>query len=184
MAVGNIVKVFDQLPTSIKIVFRSFKFYRLTQTLCQNGFLITQSNLFLIKNYLFTFREKGRKGDREGNINVWLPLKRPHWGPGPPPTYVSWLEIQPMTLWFISHHSIHWATPARANLLLKNENSPECLWRRSLGFLDSYVFFCYLLFYISKSNKFFNVLKKSFTTWKKPQNKITLQRLSFKYWKL
>ena len=35
---------------------------------------VTLSFLFL-RFYLFTFRE--RKGGREGNINVWLPLKRP-----------------------------------------------------------------------------------------------------------
>ena len=32
----------------------------------------------LLKNfYLFIFRERGREGEREGNINVWLPLMRP-----------------------------------------------------------------------------------------------------------
>ena len=35
---------------------------------------------FLLKEkrfYLFIFREKGMEGEREGNINVWLPLEHP-----------------------------------------------------------------------------------------------------------
>ena len=31
-------------------------------------------NFFLKRFYLFIFRERGREGDRQGNINVWLPL--------------------------------------------------------------------------------------------------------------
>ena len=33
--------------------------------------------------YLFIFREKGREGKRERNINVWLPLARPLLGTWP-----------------------------------------------------------------------------------------------------
>ena len=33
--------------------------------------------------YLFIFRERGREGEREGNINVWLPLARPLLGTWP-----------------------------------------------------------------------------------------------------
>ena len=32
---------------------------------------------FVFKKILFIFRERGRKGERERNINVWLPLMRP-----------------------------------------------------------------------------------------------------------
>ena len=33
--------------------------------------------------YLFLDRGKGREKERERNINVWLPLARPHWGTWP-----------------------------------------------------------------------------------------------------
>ena len=38
----------------------------------------------------------------------------PYWGPGLQPRHVPWLEIEPATLWFTGQHSIHWATPAKA----------------------------------------------------------------------
>ena len=57
---------------------------------------------------------KGGK-KRERNINVWLPLTcPPYWGPGPQPRHVPWLGIKSETLWFAGQHSIHWATPPRA----------------------------------------------------------------------
>ena len=40
----------------------------------------------------------------------------PYWGPGPQPRHVPWLEIKLATLWFAGQSSIHWATPARANV--------------------------------------------------------------------
>ena len=40
--------------------------------------------LFIFKRfYLFIFRERGRKGERERNINVWLPLMHPLLGTWP-----------------------------------------------------------------------------------------------------
>ena len=38
----------------------------------------------------------------------------PYWGPGPQPRHVPWLGIKPVTFWFAGRHSIHRATPARA----------------------------------------------------------------------
>ena len=38
----------------------------------------------------------------------------PYWGPGLQPRHMSWLGIEPMTLWFTGQCSIHWATPTRA----------------------------------------------------------------------
>ena len=38
-----------------------------------------------------------------------------YWGPDPQPRHVSWLGIKLATPWFTGQHSIHWATPARAN---------------------------------------------------------------------
>ena len=42
-------------------------------------------------------------------------LHTPYWGPGLQPRHVPWLGIKPVTLWFTGQHSIHWATPARAD---------------------------------------------------------------------
>ena len=60
---------------------------------------------FLKRFYLFIFRERGREGERERNISVWLPLMRPlleNW----PATQVCAL-IGRVTLWFADRHSIH-----------------------------------------------------------------------------
>ena len=38
---------------------------------------------YFLRFYLFIFRERGRKGERERNINVWLPLKHPLLGTWP-----------------------------------------------------------------------------------------------------
>ena len=66
--------------------------------------------------YLFIFIERGegRENERERNINVWLPVTCPLWGPSLQPRHVPWLGIKLVTLWFTGQHSIHWATPARA----------------------------------------------------------------------
>ena len=44
---------------------------------------VQQSFLFLKKFYLFIFGERGREGDKERNINVWLPLMYPLLGTWP-----------------------------------------------------------------------------------------------------
>ena len=72
--------------------------------------------------YLFIFREQGREEEREGEIHqcVVASCVPPTWGPGPQPRHVSWLGIEPVTLWFTGRrHSIHWATPPRAG---------KCFW--------------------------------------------------------
>ena len=43
----------------------------------------------------------------------------PYWGAGPQPRHVPWLGIRLATLWFAGQHSIHWATPARAENQIK-----------------------------------------------------------------
>ena len=67
--------------------------------------------------YLFLERGEGREKE-ERNIYAWLPPALPLLGtwPGLQPGHVPWLAIEPETLWFAGQHSIHWATPARANL--------------------------------------------------------------------
>ena len=42
-------------------------------------------------------------------------LHTPYWGPSPKPKCEPWLGIELVTPWFTGHHSIHWATAARAN---------------------------------------------------------------------
>ena len=98
-------------------------------------------------------RGKGREKEREGNINVWLPLKHPllrPW-PGLQPRHVPWLGIEPETLWFTGQHSIHWATPARAfcffNLFSKFFSSSLhsmlfCVSFKYMAYwLDNYIFY-------------------------------------------
>ena len=44
--------------------------------------------------YLFLDRGKGKEKEMERNINVWLPLMQPYWGPGPQPRHVPQLGIE------------------------------------------------------------------------------------------
>ena len=79
----------------------------------------THNLSFCFKEFIYLFLERGREGEREKrNINVWLLLAHPLLGtrPGPQPRPVPWLRIETATLWFAGRHSIHWATPARADL--------------------------------------------------------------------
>ena len=74
-------------------------------------YFVFLKNLTLMRRvtfYLFYFfREKRRERGREGeNINVWLPLSAPNWGPGLQPRHVPWLGIEPAAFWFKGRHSI------------------------------------------------------------------------------
>ena len=74
---------------------------------------------------LVSFRERGRKGEREGEQHqcdtlISCLLHIPNWGPGPQPRHVPWLGIKPVTLWFTGQHSIHWATPAKAVVIFNS----------------------------------------------------------------
>ena len=76
----------------------------------------------LFKDCIYSSLERGegREKERKRNINMWLPLTHPlRWceGLGPQPRHVAQPGIEPATLGFTGWHSIHWATPARANLL-------------------------------------------------------------------
>ena len=71
---------------------------------------------FFKRFHLILEKERGKENDRERNINVWLPLMCPPTGdlarnPGMCPDW----ESNQWTLWFTGQHSIHWATPARAD---------------------------------------------------------------------
>ena len=45
--------------------------------------------------------------------------RAPFWGPDLQPRHVPWLGIEPATLWFAGPHTVHWATPARAETFSK-----------------------------------------------------------------
>ena len=74
-----------------------------------------KSSIFFKRFYLF-FRERGRKGEREGKKHQCVVASHapPYWGPGPQPRHVPWLGIGPATLCFADPCSIPWTTPARA----------------------------------------------------------------------
>ena len=45
---------------------------------------------FFFKGFIYLFLDRGEGREKEErNINVWLPLVRPYWGPGPQPRHVS-----------------------------------------------------------------------------------------------
>ena len=71
---------------------------------------------FSLKNFFkkILFREQWKEKERERNINVWLLLVCPHRGLVHNPTMCPRLGIKLSTIWFAGQHSIHWATPARA----------------------------------------------------------------------
>ena len=85
------------------------------------------SNAFyFLRIYLFSFRERGREGEREGEKHrcvrdTWISClsHNPNWGPGPQPRHVPWLGIEPVTFLFTDQHSDHWGTP-RSNILIKS----------------------------------------------------------------
>ena len=79
---------------------------------------------------------KGREEEREKPLCVVASHTRPLLGPGLQPRPVPWQGMEPMTLWFTGWHSIHWATPARANSSLSY-----------LFILDGKCTFIYILIY-------------------------------------
>ena len=67
-----------------------------------------------LRFHLFLEKGEGREKKRERNINVDASHTRPILGAKPQPKHVSWLGIEPATLWLTGWHSIHWATQTRA----------------------------------------------------------------------
>ena len=86
----------------------------------QNNVLMVHLLNFLMwlffKDFIYLFLERGREEEKEGNINGWLLLTRPLWGPGPQLRSGPWLRIEPATLCLSGRHSIYWATPASVHL--------------------------------------------------------------------
>ena len=63
---------------------------------------------------IFTFREKGREGERGREALIGCLSCAPNWGPGPQPRHVPWQEIELVPFPFTGWCSSPWATPARA----------------------------------------------------------------------
>ena len=101
---------------------------------CQNVHISTFIFLSLFKRfYLFTFWEKGREGEREGErhryvreTSVGCLLHTHNWGPGLQLRHVPWQGLKPATFQFL-FELIHWATPARATFLSFLRVSDICL---------------------------------------------------------
>ena len=81
--------------------------------------------LFSLRLYLFISRQRGREGEKGREPSMCGCLSHiPYWGPGRQPRQVPWLGIELATLCFAGRHSIHWATPARAEFIFrKNKKS-------------------------------------------------------------
>ena len=83
---------------------------------------------------MYLFLERGRKGERETEtLMCGCLLHTHHWVPGPQSRYVPWVGIKPATLWFTGWHSIHWTTPARAQVILipNNQHAKVALFREA-----------------------------------------------------
>ena len=87
--------------------------------------------IFLKRFYLFIFRGRGKEGEREGekhrcvreiSMCGWL-LHTPNWGPGLQPRHMPWRGIELATFWSAGWCSIHWATPARAQMYFLQEKT-------------------------------------------------------------
>ena len=92
---------------------------------CQKLHSLIISLLLLSKMFIFfkdLFLERGREGEREEEKHQCVVAFHvpPTGGIASNPGMCPRLGIEPVTLWFTAWHSIHWATPAMA------EMSSEC----------------------------------------------------------
>ena len=65
---------------------------------------------FVLRFYLFIFRERAREGERSMCSGFSC---TPNQGLDLQPRHVPWLGIEPVILLFTGQHSIQWATPSR-----------------------------------------------------------------------
>ena len=71
-----------------------------------------------LKDFIY-FRQRGREGEKEGETYQCVVASQasPTGDLTCKPSYVPWLGIKPATLWITVQCSIHWTTPARAELM-------------------------------------------------------------------
>ena len=71
-----------------------------------------------LKDFIYLFLERGEGKEKGRDASMCgcrgCLLSAPYWGPGLQLRHVPWLGIKLVTFWFTGWHSIHWATPARA----------------------------------------------------------------------
>ena len=70
---------------------------------------------YFLKIFIYLFLKSGEGKEKGREISMCGCLScAPHWGPSPQPRHVPWIGSKPATLSFTGRHSIHWATPSRA----------------------------------------------------------------------
>ena len=85
-------------------------------------FLLLIFYYFFLKDFIYFQRKgkEGKKGEKHGCARrltlVGCLSHTPSQGPGLQSRHVPWLGIELVTFRFAGWHSIHWATPARAQL--------------------------------------------------------------------
>ena len=96
---------------------------------------------FFKRFYLFLGRQEGREKKRREASMCGCFSHAPDWGPGPQPRHVPWLGNEPVSLWFAGWCSVHWATPARASLLILERGEGRLrergtrMWERNVDWL-------------------------------------------------
>ena len=78
--------------------------------------------LFIFKDFIYSFLERGE--DKERNINVQVPLMHPILATWPTTQACALTRNQTGDSLVHSPHSIHWATPARAHPDIFKYHSP------------------------------------------------------------
>ena len=101
---------------------------------------MSHKGYIFLKDFIYLFLKRGEEKEKEmgRNINVWLPLMCPYWGPGVQPRHVPWLGKETVTLWFAAHTQsteLHQPGPGfHFNIYLKNSDPVVfCLLQHSLN---------------------------------------------------